>query len=75
MGSSTIRYPRPGPRARTANVTWRVPLSLRACTFRQLTPFRICSTTASPGDASGLLAVSVPDCPPGPLATLADTGA
>ena len=59
------------------NVAWRAPSSLRVCTFRQRAPLRICSTTASPGDASGLLAVSMSDCPPGPprmLATLADTG-
>src|SRR5271170_6349340 len=74
VAGSTTRYSRLCAAARTRNVARRAPFRSRACTLCHRVPVRTCSTTAFPGDASGLPAVSTAACPPGPLAALADTG-
>ena len=43
------------------------PFSLASCRFIQCFPDRTCSTTVSPGAASGLLAVILLAIPPEPL--------
>jgi hypothetical protein len=60
-------------RERTMNWAWLAPFSLASCRFIQCFPDRTCSTTVSPGAASGLLAVILLVIPP-ELLTSADTG-
>src|SRR5580704_2658500 len=60
-------------RERTMNSACLAPLSLASCRFIQCFPDRTCSTTVSPGAASGLLAV-ITAAFALELLSLADTG-